>query len=179
MSINSSPDAIGERIKKLRNIYGEHQRDLAKAINSTQNNVSKMEVGNSQTLSNLINIAKHYNVSLDFLCLGKEGINFFDTLSKYIHFDIKKISRTDGATHFIPYVELNNSLYKCLRQLALAKCNSEMPEEIQKIWIKDSINKFIESTNSSDDDTFVSFIPLMETILENSEIVKIIEEHIV
>lgn len=179
MSINSSPDAIGTRIKELRGNNGENQQDLAKAINSTQNNVSKMEIGKSQTLSNLINIAKHYNVSLDYLCLGKEGIDFFDTLSKYIHYDIRKISIASETTHLIPYMELNNSLYKCLRQLALANCNSEMPEEIKKLWIKDSINKFIDSTNSSTADTFIPFIPLSETILGNPEIVKNIEEHIV
>lgn len=177
--MNSSENTIGSRISELRKKFGESQKDLAKAIHCNQNNISKMENGGSQTLTNLIAIARHYNVSLDYLCTGKEGMDLLDTLRKYVHYDIRNTNGIDASNHLIPHIEISNTLYKCLRQIALAESNSEMPPTIRNAWIEDAIVKFTETTSSSDTDDFTSFIPLKESVLVNPEITKVIEEHIV
>jgi transcriptional regulator with XRE-family HTH domain len=179
MNINSSPDAIAKRIVELRKNFGESQQDLADAINCAQNNISKIENGSSQTLTNLIDIAKHYKVSLDYLCTGKEGKDLLDTLEKYIHYDIRNTSGIAESKCLIPHIGINNSLYKCLRQIALAKAHLEMPQKIKDIWIEAIIKEFTENTSSSDIDEFTRFIPVKEEVLTNPEIVKIVEEHIV
>ena len=175
MSINSSPDAIALRIIEPRKIWRETQQDLAEAIQCNQNNISKIEKGNSLTLANLIDTAKHYNVSLDHLCTGKEGKDLLDTLCEYIHYDIRKISGIDKVTHLIPQIKINDSL----RQIALAKNNVEMPPNIRDAWIKDAINNFTENTLSTNNNTYTSFILLKDSVLANKEIVKAVEDHIV
>lgn len=179
MSMDSSPKAIASRIFELRKKFGDSQQTLATAINCSQTNIAKMENGDSQTLTNLIEIAKHYNVSLDYLCTGKEGKDLLDTLEKYIHYDIRKTSGISESNHLIPHIEISNSLYKCLRQIALAKGNPEMPQEIKDAWIKNTIKEFTEKALSSDADTFTSFIPLKESVLADPEIAKVVEEHII
>ena len=74
MDIKTSPEAIGLRIKELRKKNNETQYDLANAIKCNQNNISKIEKGGSLTSVNLIAIANHYNVSLDYLCKGEGGL---------------------------------------------------------------------------------------------------------
>lgn len=93
MDIKSSPEAIAKRIKELREKNGETQNDLAVALKCNQNNISKIESGKSLTSDNLIAIAEHYDVSLDYLCKGLGGANMLDTLSKYIqlYFSVRSI----------------------------------------------------------------------------------------
>ena len=180
MSIDTTSDAIASRIVALRKKFGESQKDLATAINCAQNNISKMENGGSQTVNNLIDIAKHYNVSLDYLCTGKEGIDLLDTLDKYVRYYISNTSGIiDDSNHLIPHIEINFTLYKCLRQIALASGNSEMPQKIREAWIDEATKEFLDSVSSSNSDNFISFIPLNRSVLSNNEIAKLIEEHIV
>ena len=179
MSVNSSPDAIASTIIELRKYFGETQQDLANAINCNQNNISKIENGGSLTIGNLIDIANHYNVSLDYLCTGKEGKDLLDTLCKYVQYDIRTTSGIDETTHLIPHIEIENNLYKCLRQIALAKSNKEMPPNIKEAWIKDAINHFTQNTISTDKASYISFIPLKNDALSNKEITKAVEEHFI
>lgn len=181
MDKKTIPEAIGLRIKALREKGQETQTDLAKALSCNQNNISKMEKGGSLTSDNLIAIANHYNVSLDYLCKGEGGTNLLDTLNNYIHYRIAKISGLDetSKSHLIPYIEINSSLYNCLRQIALAEQNSEMPESIRKQWINHSIENFNNGIIADNYNDFTSFIILEQSVLnENPDIIRLIEKHI-
>lgn len=179
MNVQSTPDAIASRIIDLRKKYRESQNDLAEAIKCNQNNISKMENGKSLTIENLIAIANHYKVSLDYLCTGKIGMDLLDTLDKYIHYKISNTSGIDERNHLIPHIELNNSLYNCLRQLALAKSNPDMPDKIKEAWINDAKEKFIDCSSSPNQESFTSFIPVKESVLNENDIITYIEEHFV
>ena len=72
-----SSDVIGSRIKKLRIESGETQKKLGKAVGVTQVEICRYE--NQIRLPNIravIAIAKHYNVSADYILamdLVREG----------------------------------------------------------------------------------------------------------
>lgn len=60
---------IGHKMKELRNKENLTQIELCKRLNINQGNYSKYEnSSNEPPLDLLINIAKFYNVSLDYLC---------------------------------------------------------------------------------------------------------------
>lgn len=62
---------MNERIVKLRKLYRLTQMDLAKKLNISDKVVSKWECGESEpSVSDLINLAKIFNVSLDYLAKG-------------------------------------------------------------------------------------------------------------
>lgn len=182
MEVKTNPETIGLRIKRLREKNSESQKDLSEILQCKQNNISKIEQGKSQTLENLIAIAEHYDVSLDYLCKGEGGIDLLDTLDKYIHYRLTPISEIadDKKNHLIPHIEINNSLYNCLRQIELANKNSDMPQKIKTSWINDAKSEFNNTIISDNYRDYTSFILLEKTILEeNQDIIKHIEKHIV
>lgn len=62
---------IGDRIRELRVQKRMSQTDLAKAINTSQQAITKWENGKSEPSSSVINnIANYFNVSTDYL-LGR------------------------------------------------------------------------------------------------------------
>lgn len=177
-SIKTTPESIGLRIKALREKNKETQAELAEAICCNQNNISKMEKGGSLTAENLISIAEHFKVSLDYLCKGEGGINIIDTLNKYIRYEITNTTSTNmnNKTLNIPHVNINAFFYHYLRQTALADNTSEMPIEIRKQWsihAKDEFNNRIIDDNYND---YISFYIIEESLLkDNPEIVSQIE----
>ena len=59
---------FSERLQQLRKDYNLRQIDLAKAINTTQRRISHLESGKIEPdLTTLVSIARHFNVSLDYL----------------------------------------------------------------------------------------------------------------
>lgn len=66
---------FAERLKQLREDADLTQTDLAKAVNVTQRNISFYEKGvNEPSLDTLINLAKYFKVTTDYL-LGINDIN--------------------------------------------------------------------------------------------------------
>ncbi len=84
---------VGKRIKNLREKNLETQSVLASALGCNQNNVAKMENGESLTLANLDKIAKHYHVSLDYLCKGKEldTSDVLNVLERFVGYDVAEL----------------------------------------------------------------------------------------
>lgn len=65
---------ISDKIRELRLNKNETQQDLAKALNVTFQSVSKWENDTSiPTVDMLLNISKHFNVSVDYLLSGVES----------------------------------------------------------------------------------------------------------
>ena len=59
---------IGERLRKLRKDKGMNQEELADIIGVQKSTVSLYEIGKSDPSDKIkIAIAKHFNISLDFL----------------------------------------------------------------------------------------------------------------
>jgi len=78
---------IGARIRKLRKAKNLTQEQVANIISVSDNHVSKIETGNSSiSLNVFINIAKAFDVSLDYLMFGtlKQGETVNDTIIKAI-----------------------------------------------------------------------------------------------
>lgn len=57
-----------KRIRELREDNDELQKDIAKLLNTTQQQYSKIENGLTEiTADRIIKLAKHYKVSTDYL----------------------------------------------------------------------------------------------------------------
>lgn len=64
-----SEKKIGERIRLVRKNTGCNQKEFGSLLNIPQSTLSAYETGRMQpTVTSLINIAKKFNVSLDWLC---------------------------------------------------------------------------------------------------------------
>lgn len=62
-------ELIGKRLKEFRNNHNLTQEVLAKQINTTHSTISAYESGKTMLLTAFaLDIAKKYNVSLDYLC---------------------------------------------------------------------------------------------------------------
>lgn len=182
MEDKTSKMAIGKRIKALREKNKEKQKNLALLLETTQNSISKVENGTSGlTIDNLIKIAEHYRVSLDYLCKGEGGTDILDTLKKYVNFSYSSISgmAEDDNSHLIPKFSINKFFYRYLSQVAQANSTSEMPENIKQLWIAQAEKEFNDTIiNDMYSDCYL-FIPLNETVLqEQRNIIKEIEKHI-
>ncbi len=167
MDIKTSNESIGLRIKELREKNGESQEDLAKALNFHQNNISKIEKGNSLTSQNLILIAQHYNVSLDYLCKGEGGTDLLDTLKKYISFRYTKMSyvfSSDDTKYTIPKICINKSLFDYIVQIENARIDDKIPEELKNKWIAIELEKFNSRLQTDDYNDNVYLIPVPEEI---------------
>lgn len=60
---------IGKHLKEIRLKHSTSQQDISKIINVDQSNYSKYELGKILIhVYPLIEFAKHYNVSIDYIC---------------------------------------------------------------------------------------------------------------
>lgn len=74
-------DKLANRLKELRKLSNLTQRDVSLKLGVTTRSYQKMEASEyNPKLSNLIELANIFNVSLDFL-VGREGV-FNDSLYK-------------------------------------------------------------------------------------------------
>ena len=64
----------GERIKALRKAYGYTQEELADKLNISAGHIGKIETGSKGvSIDLMIELAEIFQVSLDYLILGKES----------------------------------------------------------------------------------------------------------
>ena len=65
----------GERIKVLRKAYGYTQEELADKLNISAGHIGKIETGSKGvSIDLMIDLAEIFQVSLDYLILGKESV---------------------------------------------------------------------------------------------------------
>lgn len=70
---------IGKRVRDLRRCRGLTIEKLSEELNYSHSHMSKAERGiHSYSVDLLIDLAEYFNVSLDFLILGKESV--YDTV---------------------------------------------------------------------------------------------------
>ena len=170
MELNSLDKKIGERIRKLRELNKETQIDLANIIKSNQNNISKIESGKSLTIDNLISIAKHYKVSLDYLCTGVTPPSELEILKKYLNFEYCNYKDSQNKySLLIPLLKINRVFLDYITQKERIMKDKNITEEIRAKWLELELEKFklcIEANSSTE---CISVIPLPEEIAKKYE----------
>lgn len=78
------PYATGSRIQKLRKVHGLTQEEAAIKFNISDRHMRSLEKGSYAPLDLLIEIAAHFDVTLDYLILGKVKTNQEIALSQKI-----------------------------------------------------------------------------------------------
>lgn len=171
MENKTDKKAVGTRIQKLRKKNNETQKDLADIIHSTPNSISKLENGEmGLTFDNMLIIAEHYKVSLDYLCKGEGGDSLLDTLNTYIKLEIPNIS--DLSVHNVfrptPILSINRAYFEYLVQVANAKHDTKIPSHLRDEWIKIEERKFCDNIIHDKYDNFCSMIPVSEINVEKN-----------
>lgn len=70
------PISCGQRIKELRRLSGLTQEQLADSLHTSADHFGKIELGKRRcSLDLLIEIAEFFDVSMDYLILGKSRPN--------------------------------------------------------------------------------------------------------
>ena len=65
-----SKELFAQRVREVRKLHGETQKELGEVIGTKANNVSEIESGKKTTTSeNIAKICRHYRVSADYLLL--------------------------------------------------------------------------------------------------------------
>ena len=87
--------AAGYRIQKLRKAHGLTQEEAAINLNISDRHMRSLEKGTYTSLDLFVEIAVHFDVTLDYLILGKVETKKELELSKKIH-DQKQIIESFG-----------------------------------------------------------------------------------
>ena len=80
------PYATGSRIQKLRKVHGLTQEEAAIKFNISDRHMRSLEKGTYAPLDLLVEIAAHFDVTLDYLILGKVKSDKEIELSKKIDY---------------------------------------------------------------------------------------------
>ena len=142
---NNEPISVGERIKNLREEKGESQEKLGEAVGLSQNSISKLEKGMTNlTLENLCNMAEHFNVSIDYICTGKNSDSILMLLEKYISLDFSELSEGEDIHLKYPVIRIRNYFFNYLMRKATAQKDKYLPNDVKEMWIEKETKSFYE-----------------------------------
>lgn len=86
---------LGERIQKLRKYNNHSQEQLAEALGISRQAISKWESNQGQPeISNIIKLAEVYNITTDYILLGKEDLKE-DEVIEQIKINQKELANQD------------------------------------------------------------------------------------
>lgn len=72
---NIDANIVGDNLKKIRKSNNDTQEKISKIINIDRSSYARYELGENLILTSvLIDFAKHYNISIDYIC-GKTNEN--------------------------------------------------------------------------------------------------------
>ena len=169
MSESKKPETVGERIKYLREKKQESQEKLGEAIGLSQNSISKLEKGETQlTLENQYNLAKHFNVSHDYLITGKDNNSLLMLLEKYISLDYSTISEGESILD-CPILKINKTVFDYLMRTAKARHDKYIPDDIKEAWIEREIDSFYESNENNQFTESAKVVPVPEKLVYPDE----------
>lgn len=169
MSEGKKPETVGERIKYLREKKQESQEKLGEAIGLSQNSISKLEKGETQlTLENQYSLAKHFNVSHDYLITGKDNDSLLMLLEKYISLDYSTISEGESILD-CPILKINKTLFDYLMRTAKARHDKYIPDDIKEAWIEREIDSFYESNENNQFTESAKVVPVPEKLVYPDE----------
>ena len=169
MSDGKKPETVGERIKYLREKKQESQEKLGEAIGLSQNSISKLEKGETQlTLENQYSLAKHFNVSHDYLITGKDNDSLLMLLEKYISLDYSTISEGESILD-CPILKINKTLFDYLMRTAKARHDKYIPDDIKEAWTEREIDSFYESNENNQFTESAKVVPVPEKLVYPDE----------
>ena len=169
MSDGKKPETVGERIKYLREKKQESQEKLGEAIGLSQNSISKLEKGETQlTLENQYSLAKHFNVSHDYLITGKDNDSLLMLLEKYISLDYSTISEGESILD-CPILKINKTLFDYLMRTAKARHDKYIPDDIKEALIEREIDSFYESNENNQFTESAKVVPVPEKLVYPDE----------
>lgn len=169
MSEGKKSETVGERIKYLREKKQESQEKLGEAIGLSQNSISKLEKGETQlTLENQYSLAKHFNVSHDYLITGKDNDSLLMLLEKYISLDYSTISEGESILD-CPILKINKTLFDYLMRTAKARHDKYIPDDIKEAWIEREIDSFYESNENNQFTESAKVVPVPEKLVYPDE----------
>jgi len=95
------PYAAGYRIQKLRKAHGLTQEEAAIKLNISDRHMRSLEKGTYAPLDLFVEIAVHFDVTLDYLILGKVETKTELALSKKLFglFHLQKVAKPEA---FLP-----------------------------------------------------------------------------
>lgn len=158
---NNEPILVGERIKNLRESKGESQEKLGEAVGLSQNSISKLEKGiTNLTLENLCNMAEHFNVSIDYICTGKNSDSILMLLEKYISLDYTELSEGEDIHLKYPVISIRKYFFDYLMRKATAQKDKYLPNDVKEIWIEKETKRFYEQDNKESFTEATSVVPV-------------------
>lgn len=169
MNKKETPKTVGERIKYLREKKQESQEKLGEAIGLSQNSISKLEKGETQlTLENQYSLAKHFNVSHDYLITGKDNDSLLILLEKYVSLDYSTISEGE-TTLECPILKIDKVLFNYLMRTAKARHDKYIPEDIKQAWIEREISSFYKLNETNQFNESEEVVPVPEKLIYPDE----------
>lgn len=160
-----TPKTVGERIKYLREKKQESQEKLGEAIGLSQNSISKLEKGETQlTLENQYSLARHFNVSHDYLITGKDNDSILILLERYISLDYSTISEGENTLEY-PVLKIDKVLFNYLMRTAKARHDKYIPEDIKQAWIEREIGSFYDSNETNQFTESEKVVPVPEKLI--------------
>lgn len=169
MNKKETPKTVGERIKYLREKKQESQEKLGEAIGLSQNSISKLEKGETQlTLENQYSLAKHFNVSHDYLITGKDNDSLLILLEKYVSLDYSTISEGETALE-CPILKIDKVLFNYLMRTAKARHDKYIPEDIKQAWIEREIGSFYKLNETNQFNESEEVVPVPKKLIYPDE----------
>lgn len=165
MNNKETPKTVGERIKYLREKKQESQEKLGEAIGLSQNSISKLEKGETQlTLENQYSLAKHFNVSHDYLITGKDNDSLLLLLERYISLEYSTITEGESTLE-CPVLKINKVLFNYLMRTAKARHDKYIPDDIKQAWIEREIGAFYELNEANQFNESAKIVPVPEKLV--------------
>lgn len=123
---------FGNRLKNLRNYTMETQDDLGKALGKSREAVSKYEKGDREPdLNVLTSLAKHFNVSADYML----GLTDAHDIVKEPHKDIYSFDNNESKRH------LDDKSFEQYLRLAVKIKDFDLPLDEVERFVDDMIKK--------------------------------------
>lgn len=168
-SMGVQEGSIGKRIYDLRKEKNITQEALGKALNLTQNTISKLENNDiSLTLDNLMNIASYFNVSIDYICTGQKKDNILALLEKYTKLEYR--SGSCGQEHYnYPVLKISKLYFEYLMRTARAENDKYMPGDIKKLWKDKEIQTFNKSQENEILANYIEVVPVPDAFIYPDE----------
>lgn len=167
---NNEPISVGERIKNLREEKGESQEKLGEAVGLSQNSISKLEKGiTNLTLENLCNMAEHFNVSIDYICTGKNSDSILMLLEKYISLDYSELSEGEDIHLKYPVLRIKRYFFDYLMKKATAQKDKYLPNDVKEMWIEKETKNFYEQDKNDSYSESASVVPIPPQLIYPDE----------
>lgn len=178
--VDEQLDIIIIRLRKLRERENESQEELAKAVDVTKSIIQNIEQNKSKLSLELARkIAKHYNVSTDYICgITNDMVaprNILDMFCDYLSITQHHVKMK--FPHEIPFISINKPLFDYLKIQDKAEQLKKqgVSDEVIDAWVrkekKSSVN-YLQETG----DNIVKYALLSDRDIASDEVMALLEK---